>query len=126
MKKLVAAAVLLISRLAMADNSDSPISASGVLYFIFDMTSPTQAADVNFARFVPDSKSLAKFPAITTGEYAAAVKYISLEPADKVLEWALGAAEAKRISHGQEASIRVPVTVVVKRFQSEIECDSRV
>ena len=90
------------------------------------MASGTKADGVNFAKFVPDEKSLSLFRAVATGPYASPVRYISIEPADRVLEKTLGKSEAEHVSHGIKSQIQIPVTMRLKRFRTEIECDSRV
>lgn len=111
---------------ASAEPRSSAVTATGTLYFEFDMTAETKADGVNFAKFVPDEKSLLLFRAVTTGPYASPVRYVSFEPADRVLEKTLGKAEAEHVSHGTQSQIQLPVTVRFKRFRTEIECDSRV
>jgi hypothetical protein len=90
------------------------------------MASETRADGVNFAKFVPDAKSRSLFHAVTAGPYAAPVRYISFEPAEQVLEKALGKSEAKRLSHGSQSQIKIPVKIQFRKFRTEVERDSRV
>ena len=102
------------------------VTATGTFYFEMDMGSEAKAVDVNFAFFVPDAASLSKFPAVTSGQYAAPVRYISFEPASKALEAVVGKETAHRLSRGDMPVIKIPVTLTLRNFRSEIECDSRV
>jgi hypothetical protein len=112
--------------LAVPAWAGGPVKASGTLYFIFDMASETTVDGVLFARFVPDAKSLNNFPAVTSGQHPGPVRYISLEPAEEILETTLGRTEAYRVSHGAvPREIEMPVEVVLTNFKPEVECDSR-
>ena len=106
---------------------NAQLKASGTMYFVFDMSSETTVDGVLFARFAPDPRSLRSFSSVTSGGYSAAVRFVSLEPAQEVLEAALGKAEAYRVSHGTAPrEIGVPVQVVLTGYKTEVECDSRV
>jgi len=101
------------------------ITVHGVLYFQFDDRGDGRMDGVNFARFVPDRASFALLPSVIAGPFAAPIKYISLEPAELMLEQAVGADEAMRLSHGTASEIRRVVRVTIRRYTASIECDSR-
>jgi hypothetical protein len=127
MKRVIAGLLLACPAIAAAGGQpDAQIKASGTMYFVFDMASETTIDGVLFARFVPDAESLKHFPAVTSGKHPGAVKYISFEPSEEVLEATLGKTEATRVSHGaMPREIEVPVQVVVTNYKPEVECDSR-
>jgi hypothetical protein len=106
--------------------ADPPVSASGTLYFVFDAASPAgaQMDGVLFARFIPDDESRSKFPAATIDGRSAPVRYISFEPADEVLTTVVGSAFATQLSHGRDRIVQVPVTLTLRNFHAEGECDS--
>jgi hypothetical protein len=119
--------VLLLCGNATAAAPEVTIIASGTFYFELDGASEKGPFEsVNFAFFVPEAKSLSKFPAVTSGDFASPVKYISFEPADEVFETVVGRTNARRILRGSQPIIQVPVTLKAHDFGSEIECDSRV
>src|SRR5690348_6417994 len=127
MKIVLALLVLLGCLHASAADRSRTVTATGTMYFELDMVAEESpdADGVNFAFFVPDASSLSKFPAVTSGEYAAPVRHISFEPADQALVAAVGASSAQRILHGGQPIIAMPVTVTLRNFRSKIECDSR-
>lgn len=127
MNKIIVALLFAFSAIAAAgDKPEAQIEASGTMYFIFDMASETTVDGILFARFVPDTKSLKNFPAVTSGKHPGEVRYISLYPAEEVLEATLGKEEAYRVSHGaMPREIELPVEVVVTNYKPEVECDSR-
>lgn len=94
------------------------------MYFTFDSASETTVDGVLFARFVPDATSMKRFPAVKSGPYPGAVRYISLEPAEAVLDATLGKVEADRLSHGTEREIEVRVEVVLANYKPTVECDT--
>ena len=120
-------AVLLLCGNAIAAAREVTVTASGTFYFELDGASETGPFDdVNCAFFVPEAKSLSQFPAVTSGEYASPVRYISFESAGQVFETVVGHANARRIYHGSKPIIQVSVTLKARHFRSEVECDSRV
>jgi hypothetical protein len=127
MNKIVAGFLLAFSAIVAAgDKPHAQITATGTMYFIFDMASETTIDGVLFARFVPDTSSLNSFPAVLSGKHPAKVSHISLEPAEEVLVATLGKAEAYRVSHGaMPREIAVPVNVVIVNYRATVECDSR-
>ena len=110
---------------AQGSAADTPITATGMLFIEFDVGEGNRMEGVNFAKFVPDAKSQRLFPAVTSGKYAAPVRYISFEPAEQVLAAVVGADEAARLSHGTDSVIQIPVEIVLKNYRSEVECDAR-
>src|SRR5215469_15646478 len=96
--------------------SAAPVTASGTLYFIFDVGDSGAMDGVLFARFIPDEKSRSKFPAVTKGSYPGPVRYISFEPAEDVLTAVVGAGTATQLSHGRERIVQVSVTVTLRAF----------
>jgi hypothetical protein len=124
--KLSALVFLIALGVTRAFASDAQFEASGSLYFIFDVGADAQMDGVLFARFVPDDKSRPKFHAVTSGKYPGAVKYVSFEPAENVLTAVVGAARAARLSHGRDRIAQIPVTLILRNYHSEVECDSRV
>ncbi len=110
---------------ASAETLQPIITATGTIYFEFDMASEARADGVNFAKFIPDAESRSVFDAVADA-YATPFRYVSFEPADRVLEKTLGKSEAEHISHGSQNRIAIRVRVQLKNLRPEIECDSRV
>ena len=105
---------------------EGKVVVTGTIVFQLDMASPTQASgDVNFAKFIPDASSVRKLPAVVSGAFAGPIRYVSLEPADVALRDALGADEAKRVSHGTQSSVSARVKVLIHTYRTGIECDAR-
>jgi type 1 fimbria pilin len=126
MRTSLCIALLLASAIVAAgDKPPQPITATGTMYFTFDIASETTVDGVLFARFVPDAKSMKRFPAVKSGPYPGPVRHISLEPAETVLEVTLGKVEADRVSRGTEREIEVRVEVVLANYKPTIECDAR-
>ena len=126
MRTAVCIALLLASAtVAAAEKTPRPITATGTLYFTFDSTSETAVDGVLFARFVPDATSLKHFRAVKSGSHPGEVRYISLEPAEPVLEATVGKVQADRLSHGREREIEVRVEVVLANYKPTVECDAR-
>jgi|SRR5690242_4135908 len=125
MKIFIALVISLLATQAFADPPKGTIRATGTIYFELDM-GDTGADGVNFAKFVPDAISLPQFPAVTSGNYAAPVRSISLEPADKVLVAVVGPESARKILSGNNPIIAVPVRLTLRNFGSQVECDARV
>jgi hypothetical protein len=103
----------------------SHIAATGTLYVTFDIGMGNHTEGVLIARFVPDAKSLADFPAVTSGQYSGPVKYISFEPPEQVLKAVLGPDEMARLSHDRQRIIQIPVALALKNYKAVVECDSR-
>jgi len=102
------------------------VTLRGRLFVEFDMETPTQASGgVNFARFVPDAKSLRLLPVVKAGQYAAPLKYVELEPAQVAFEAAVGAKRANLLSHGHNDTISMPIQITLRKYTVSIECDAR-
>jgi hypothetical protein len=104
------------------------IKLVGTLFLEFDMEAPDRAnGEINVQKFVPDSESAAKLPAVVGGFYPSAVRYISLDTPVSQLETLFGGKqEFIRISHGASHSVSKRVSVVVRHYIATVECDSRV
>src|SRR3974390_3318983 len=125
MRTLLLLVLALASGAAAAAPADAVISATGTLYLTFDIGMGNGLEGTLVARFVPDAKSLSKFPAVTSGQYPGPVKYITLKPTTRVLERLVGAYEAARLSHDRERIVELPVRIELKHYEAVIECDAR-
>ena len=125
MRTLLLLMLALTSGVASADTSKAVISATGTLYLTFDIGMGNGTEGVLLGRFVPDANSLAKFPAVTDGQYPGPVSYITVRPTTHVLELLVGAEEATRLSHDTFRIVQVPVQVQLSRFRAIVQCDAR-
>jgi hypothetical protein len=125
MRTLLLLALALTSGVASADTSQAAISATGTLYLTFDIGMGNGLEGVLLGRFVPDANSLAKFPAVTGGQYPGPVSYITLRPTIHVLELLVGADEATRLSHDRLRIVQVPVQIQLSHYKAIVECDAR-
>jgi hypothetical protein len=125
MRTVLLLALALTSAAVSAGTPDPVISATGTLYLTFDIGMGNDLEGTLVARFVPDAKSLSQFPAVSTGQYPGAVRYITLKPSTGVLERLVGADEAARLSHDRERIVQLPVRIELNHYKAVIECDAR-
>ena len=101
------------------------VTVTGTIYFEFDQGDSGHMDGVNFAKFVPDTKSISRLPAIIEGYFPAPVKYVLLEPPEAALQGAYGRNQARRMAHGSALAAHTRVRVVIRNYSASVECDAR-
>jgi hypothetical protein len=106
---------------------EGTIELTGILFLEFDMEGPDRAnGEINFQKFVPDSASRSRLPAVVGGFYPGAVRYVNLDSSPQQLAVLFGGAEElNRVSHGTLHEVSRPAAVVLRDFTATTECDSR-
>ena len=96
------------------------VEVSGTLVFSLDRLSETEFGDPLFARFIPDSDQLDRFPQVVEGFYPAPLERISLINIGELYAQLFGAD-----TRATSAELRKAGTIKLAAYATSVECDSR-